>query len=120
MHDLKFLVVFSLWLGMDYVAKNANKPAVASMSLGGGSHSGIDDAVARMTAAGVTTVVAAGNSNRDACNYSPAGAPSVSTVLSWRVELQLARNLRRKRTGYKGHYAGQLEQEPSIAKDFHK
>ncbi|MES2670446.1 MAG: S8 family peptidase [Pseudomonadota bacterium] len=66
--------------GMDWVANNHVKPAVANMSLGGGASQATDDAVARMTAAGVTVVVAAGNSNDNACNYSPARAASAITV----------------------------------------
>lgn len=66
--------------GMDWVAQNAVKPAVANMSLGGGADSATDAAVARMTSAGVTVVVAAGNSNTDACTSSPARAASAITV----------------------------------------
>ena len=66
--------------GMDWVANNHVKPAVANMSLGGGASQATDDAVARMTAKGVTVVVAAGNSNDNACNYSPARAASAITV----------------------------------------
>lgn len=66
--------------GMDWVADNHVKPAVANMSLGGGASSATDSAVARLTQAGVTTVVAAGNDNSNACNYSPARASSAITV----------------------------------------
>ncbi|MEG3193345.1 S8 family peptidase [Lysobacter sp. D1-1-M9] len=66
--------------GMDWVAGNHVKPAVANMSLGGGASSATDDAVQRMTDAGVTVVVAAGNDNSNACNYSPARAASAVTV----------------------------------------
>ena len=66
--------------GMDWVTSNAIKPAVANMSLGGAADSATDAAVARMTAAGVTVVVAAGNSNTDACTSSPARAASAITV----------------------------------------
>ncbi len=66
--------------GMDWVAANHVKPAVANMSLGGGASTATDDAVARMTNAGVTVVVAAGNDNGNACNYSPARAASAITV----------------------------------------
>jgi serine protease len=66
--------------GMDWVANNHVKPAVANMSLGGGASQATDDAVQRMVAAGVTVAVAAGNDNSNACNYSPARAPNAITV----------------------------------------
>ena len=59
---------------------NSNVPAVANMSLGGGASQAVDDAVAGAVSKGVTMVVAAGNSNANACNYSPARAPSAITV----------------------------------------
>jgi subtilisin family serine protease len=66
--------------GMDWVANNHVKPAVANMSLGGGASTATDDAVNRMHNAGVTVVVAAGNSNTNACNSSPARAANAITV----------------------------------------
>jgi len=66
--------------GADYVAQNHTKPAVANMSLGGGASSTIDNAVQGMINAGVTTVVAAGNSDTDACNQSPARVADAITV----------------------------------------
>lgn len=66
--------------GMNWVAANRIRPAVANMSLGGGASTTIDSAVASMTAAGVTVVVAAGNNNANACSYSPARAASAITV----------------------------------------
>ena len=66
--------------GMDWVAANRVLPAVANMSLGGGINTSVDDAVANLTASGVTVVIAAGNSTADACNFSPARAPSAITV----------------------------------------
>ncbi len=66
--------------GVEWVAANHKKPAVANMSLGGASSQALDDAIAAATAAGVTFVVAAGNSNADACGNSPARAPSAITV----------------------------------------
>jgi subtilisin family serine protease len=66
--------------GLDWVAANAPRPAVANLSLGGSRNQAVDDAVARLTASGVTVVVAAGNSYGNACNYSPAAAPSAITV----------------------------------------
>lgn len=66
--------------GVDWVTANHVKPAVANMSLGGSASSTLDNAVANAVAAGVTFVVAAGNSNANACNYSPARAASAITV----------------------------------------
>ena len=66
--------------GINWVASNHVKPAVANMSLGGGASQATDDAVQRMTNAGVTVVVAAGNNNASACNYSPARAANALTV----------------------------------------
>ena len=66
--------------GMDWVANNHIKPAVANMSLGGGASSSTDSAVQNMVNAGVTVVVAAGNDSSNACNYSPARAASAITV----------------------------------------
>jgi subtilisin family serine protease len=65
--------------GMDWVAGRGG-PAVANMSLGGGASTATDSAVSRMTSSGVTTVVAAGNENQNACNVSPARASSAITV----------------------------------------
>ena len=66
--------------GMDWVAANHVKPAVANMSLGGGASTATDNAVTNMVNAGVTVVVAAGNDNANACNYSPARAAAAITV----------------------------------------
>lgn len=44
---------------------------IISMSLGGGKNTMVNDAVERATAAGVLVVAAAGNSNADACFFSP-------------------------------------------------
>jgi serine protease len=56
------------------------KPSVANMSLGGGFSQASNDAVASATASGITVIVAAGNDNSNACNYSPASEPSAVTV----------------------------------------
>lgn len=58
--------------GVNWVAQNAVKPAVANMSLGGSADTATDTAVRNLVAAGVTTAVASGNDNSNACNYSPA------------------------------------------------
>ena len=66
--------------GLDWVAAQTPRPAVANMSLGGGASVALDAAVGAAVTAGVTVVVAAGNSNDNACNYSPARAPTAITV----------------------------------------
>ncbi|XP_038071279.1 aqualysin-1-like [Patiria miniata] len=66
--------------GMDWVATNARFPAVASMSLGGGASLSVDLAVRNLVTAGVTVSVASGNSNDDACDYSPARARDAISV----------------------------------------
>lgn len=66
--------------GIDWVAANATKPAVANMSLGGGANSAVDDAVNNAVAAGVVFGVAGGNDGADACTKSPARAANAITV----------------------------------------
>jgi serine protease len=66
--------------GVDWVTANHVAPAVANMSLGGGASTALDDAVRNSIAAGVTYAIAAGNSNANACNYSPARVSQALTV----------------------------------------
>jgi subtilisin family serine protease len=66
--------------GIDWVTANHVKPAVANMSLGGGPSAALDNAVRNSIAAGVTYVIAAGNSNIDASNASPARVGEAITV----------------------------------------
>jgi subtilisin family serine protease len=68
--------------GMDWVRVNHIKPAVANMSLGGGFSSSLNSAANNLSNAGVFVAVAAGNSNANACNYSPASASNVTSVMS--------------------------------------
>ena len=68
--------------GVDWVSTNHVKPAVANLSIGGGYSSTLNTAVTNLSNAGVFVAVAAGNSNSDACNYSPASAPAVFTTAS--------------------------------------
>ena len=68
--------------GIDWaIADHASGvPAVANLSLGGGYSLAVNDAIARLVADGVVVAVAAGNSNANACNYSPSSAPNAITV----------------------------------------
>ena len=68
--------------GMEWVAENAQYPAVVNMSLGGGASSAQDDAVQGLYDAGILPVVAAGNDNADACDSSPGRAPNAFNVAS--------------------------------------
>lgn len=70
--------------GIDWVTGDhaAGAPAVANMSLGGGASTSLDNAVTNSINDGVTYGIAAGNSNADACNYSPARVGSALTVAS--------------------------------------
>lgn len=67
--------------GINWVAASPLRPAVANMSLGMSAVStAVNSAVAGAVGQGVTMVVAAGNSNVDACTTSPASEPSAITV----------------------------------------
>ncbi|KIR35938.1 cerevisin [Cryptococcus deuterogattii MMRL2647] len=60
--------------------RTKHKGSVANMSLGGGKAKTLDDAVNAAVEAGLHFAVAAGNDNKDACNYSPAAAELAVTV----------------------------------------
>jgi len=66
--------------GIDWVTRNAVKPAVANMSLGGGADSALDTAVRNSIASGVTYSLAAGNESTDASTRSPARVAEGITV----------------------------------------
>ena len=75
--------------GLDWVIDHhqTGVPAVVNMSLGGGTSDTLDAAIENLVANGFVVVVAAGNdgddidvTQRDACNHSPARAPSAITV----------------------------------------
>jgi len=68
--------------GYTYVGNNAvsGRRNILSASLGGASSATSNNAINAVAAKGVICVVAAGNDNANACNYSPAGASSVITV----------------------------------------
>lgn len=63
--------------GVNWMAnRNSNRPCVGSMSLGSSYNAAVNNAVAAAVSYGCTMVVAAGNSNANACNFSPASTPS--------------------------------------------
>eukprot|EP01113_Clastostelium_recurvatum_P050161 TRINITY_DN942_c0_g1_i5.p1 TRINITY_DN942_c0_g1~~TRINITY_DN942_c0_g1_i5.p1 ORF type:complete len:423 (-),score=138.90 TRINITY_DN942_c0_g1_i5:64-1332(-) len=69
--------------GVNWVVTNFQKrrrPSTANMSLGGGASATLDNAVTAGVNGGVTFVVAAGNDNANACNYSPARTQIAVTV----------------------------------------
>jgi subtilisin family serine protease len=67
--------------GVNWVTANANEIEVANMSLGCECSSpALDEAIANSVSAGVTYVVAAGNSGKNASTFSPANHPDVITV----------------------------------------
>jgi len=66
--------------GLDWILKNGSKPAVVNMSLGGAASSSLDSAVENLYNNGYVMVVAAGNSNTDACTSSPARTTNAITV----------------------------------------
>ena len=58
----------------------AGQPAVGNMSLGGGVSTAIDNAVRAAISDGITMAIASGNSNANACNFSPARVTQAITV----------------------------------------
>ncbi len=66
--------------GIDWVRLNHQAPAVANLSLSTASSTALNTAVTSLSNAGVIVVVQAGDNNQLACNYSPAGVPSMMTV----------------------------------------
>jgi subtilisin family serine protease len=67
--------------GVDWVTANAIRPAVANMSLGGtGTNASLETAVTNSVNSGVVYAIAAGNSNANACNFTPARTPVAVTV----------------------------------------
>ncbi len=74
---------YSSWIvaGIDWVAANAATIEVANMSLGGSGYNQAEyDAIQGAVNKGVAFAVAAGNSDADANNYSPAAFNNVLTV----------------------------------------
>lgn len=72
----------SVIAGLDWIAANytPGTAAVVNMSLGGPASSTLDGAVNNLIGRGINVVVAAGNSNTDACKSSPARVPDALTI----------------------------------------
>lgn len=67
--------------GVDYVTNyQPDQASVANMSLGGSASTALDTAVKKSITDGVTYAVAAGNSNQDACRFSPARVSDAITI----------------------------------------
>ncbi|WP_329031542.1 S8 family peptidase [Streptomyces sp. NBC_01725] len=66
--------------GFDWVATNAEQPAVLNGSLGGPKSTAVNSAATALSKKGVLPVIAAGNDAVDACSVSPASAEGVVTV----------------------------------------
>lgn len=62
--------------------KSKNRCGVISMSLGGGKSTSLNNAVNSAVSVGINVIVAAGNSNANACSYSPASASKAISVAS--------------------------------------
>jgi len=70
------------WAAAEHVRKNDERKtkSIGNMSLGGGRSRTLDKVVNKAIEKGVLFAVAAGNDNRDACDYSPARADKAVTV----------------------------------------
>ena len=75
---------------IDWVTAQAQKPAVANMSLGSIFVQAFNDAVTNSISAGISYAVAAMNNADDACLYSPASTPGALTVAATDITDQRA------------------------------
>lgn len=73
----------SYWItAIDWIMSNGRRPAIIQMSLGSqGSPSKVaSTAINKAVAAGIPVMIAAGNSDLDACAFTPASVPDAFTV----------------------------------------
>ncbi|MEN4904251.1 S8 family serine peptidase [Luteimonas sp. TWI1437] len=82
--DIVDAIIWAAGGDVDGVPANANPAHVINLSLGGtGACSAAEaDAIAQANALGATVVIAAGNSNADVANFSPANCPGAIAVAS--------------------------------------
>ncbi|KAH7337443.1 serine protease [Rhizoctonia solani] len=69
--------------GVNYVvtsAASSGRPSIATLSLGGSANSALDSAISAAIGKGIHFTVAAGNSNVDAANTSPARVAAANTI----------------------------------------
>jgi subtilisin family serine protease len=66
--------------GIDRVIAINKGPAVVNISVTVGKSTTVDAAIDRLYAAGILPIVAASNTNTDACKWSPSGTPNAFTV----------------------------------------
>lgn len=74
--------VSSLYPAIDWIISHHQQgiPAVVNMSVGASKTLALNDAIKNLITDGVIVVVAAGNSNADACGYSPSSETSAIVV----------------------------------------
>lgn len=71
----------TLALGINWILENhSGGVGIVNMSLGGPKDPEVNELVSDLVSSGLVVVAAAGNSNSDACNFSPASAPGVIAV----------------------------------------
>jgi subtilisin family serine protease len=71
----------TLALGINWILENhSGGIGIVNMSLGGPRDLEVNNLVSELVSSGLVVVAAAGNSNSDACNFSPASAPGVIAV----------------------------------------
>lgn len=84
--DINDAIVWAAGGSVDGVPANTHPAKVINLSLGGNgscsANSSSAKAIAKARSLGAVVVVAAGNSNKDAANYSPASCPGAVTVAS--------------------------------------
>ncbi|ORZ36901.1 peptidase S8/S53 domain-containing protein [Catenaria anguillulae PL171] len=81
------------WAVADHKRRRQKDPkakSAANMSLGGGASRTLDRVVNAAVDSGIHFAVAAGNDNRNACNYSPAAAEKAITVGATAVDDRMA------------------------------